>query len=85
MAFIQKPNTGALFKNDSDNALAPAYRGNCNVNGRDMQISAWLNTKKDGEKYMALKFQEPFDQTPRPEAKVAPVVNVPVQGDDIPF
>ncbi len=55
MAFKQKPNTGALFKNTrADKENSPAYRGDLNVDGTDYWIAAWLKEAKDGKKYMSL-------------------------------
>jgi len=62
MAYIPKPNTGSLFKNDratEDNGQ-PAYRGDCVLEGGTLlEIGAWLNKTKDGRTYMSLKFQPP--------------------------
>jgi uncharacterized protein (DUF736 family) len=55
-----KPNTGALFKNqykESDNH--PDYTGPfTGPNGEDMQIAAWMNKTKDGMQYMSLSVSE---------------------------
>ena len=54
MAFQQKPNTGALFKNTrKENDKGPDYRGDINIDGTSYWIAAWL---KDGAKgkYMSL-------------------------------
>jgi hypothetical protein len=56
MAFEQKPNTGALFKNDdrTEENNQPYYRGSFNVDGREFWLSAWLQTSQAGKRYMAL-------------------------------
>jgi hypothetical protein len=56
MAFEQKPNTGALFKNDdrTEENQQPHYRGSFNVDGREFWLSAWLQTSQGGKRYMAL-------------------------------
>ena len=62
MAYEQKDNSGALFKNDKgDNAARPDYRGDCMVNGTPMKMAAWL---KDGQKgkFLSIKFDEPQEQ-----------------------
>ena len=53
-----KENTGALFNNKNKKTEKhPDYTGSAMVNGKMMNISAWINTAKtDGKKYMRLKF-----------------------------
>jgi len=58
MAYETKPNTGALFKNDKQgNDRRPDYTGTCAIGGDEYRISAWINTSKNGSKYMSLNFQ----------------------------
>lgn len=60
MAYEQKDNSGALFKNDKDgNESRPDYRGDCLVNGVKWEMSAWIKEGKSG-KFMSLAFKEPF-------------------------
>ena len=51
-------NTGALFSNKNKKTEKhPDYTGSAMVNGKMMNISAWINTAKTtGVKYMRLKF-----------------------------
>ena len=55
-----KENTGALFSNKNKKTENhPDYTGSAMVNGKRMNISAWINTAKtDGKMYMRLKFDE---------------------------
>jgi uncharacterized protein (DUF736 family) len=72
-------NTGFLFKNESGNEKAPAYKGKINVSGHEYELAAWIRVSKSGAKFISLKVQEPRQKsTPVPE---------PVAGldDDIPF
>lgn len=59
MAYEQKPNTGSLFKNDrkeTDNH--PDYKGSALIDGLgECWLDAWINTAKDGSKYMSLKIK----------------------------
>lgn len=55
-----KLNCGALFSNTKTKETQPDYRGGANVNGKEMDISAWINTTKEGKKYMSITFQEPY-------------------------
>ena len=60
MAYEIKDNQGTLFnaseKKKSDKH--PDYTGNCKINNVVMNISAWVNEAKSGNKYMSLKFDE---------------------------
>jgi len=66
-------NSGVLFKNESDNEKAPAYKGKINVDGKDYELAAWIREGKNG-KFMSLKVQEPRQKKP-PEP----------ENDDIPW
>ena len=57
----QKNNTGAIFKNEGK-ALDkhPDYKGKVLVNGKNMEISLWLNTSAKGLKYFSAVFSEPY-------------------------
>lgn len=58
-------NSGVLFKNQSENEKAPAYKGKINVDGKDYELAAWIREGKSG-KFMSLKVQEPRQkQTPQ--------------------
>lgn len=47
MAFEQKDNQGALFKNEHKAKDShPDYRGPCVVNGKELEISAWIKKSK---------------------------------------
>ena len=47
-------NSGNLFKNDSDNPKAPAYKGLVNVNGEGYDLALWKTEKG----YLNVKFTE---------------------------
>ena len=57
-------NTGALFRNATSTPenKQPTHTGKCEVNGKPMQISAWLQESKSGKKYLSLRFQEPMEK-----------------------
>lgn len=59
MAYEQKPNTGSLFKNDRKEAdTHPDYKGSALIDGLgDCWLDAWINTAKDGSRYMSLKIK----------------------------
>jgi uncharacterized protein (DUF736 family) len=75
-------NRGALFKNDrKDKDSQPDYKGDINVNGTEMWISAWLSTSKAGKPYMSLSVQPKEAQASTPE----PQPSVDALDDSIPF
>lgn len=62
MAFEQKNNSGALFKNEDkedDEDNFPNYTGSCTIDGKKLYIGAWIKESKDGGKYMSLAFNPP--------------------------
>jgi uncharacterized protein (DUF736 family) len=74
-----KPNTGAIFKNDNKKAENhPDYRGKVNVNGKEMEIALWVKQGKSGS-YFSASFSEPYVKTETPT--ISPVV----PNDDLPF
>ena len=54
-------NTGVLFRNETATPenKQPYMSGNCEVNGKKMQIACWMNESKARKKFLSLKFQEP--------------------------
>ncbi len=53
--------TGALFPNDRKSTdTQPNYTGKCEIEGRTLYISAWINTSKAGKSYLKLAFNEPM-------------------------
>ena len=84
-------NSGALFKNDKDgNDNRPDYKGPINVEGKEMQLSAWLKTSAKGIKYMSLQIEEKRQQYEPPTQKHQSTGKLADtgdqgEGDDIPF
>ena len=77
-----KNNSGAIFKNDNKKSENhPDYKGKVNVNGKDLEIAAWIKTSKAGTKFMSLQVSEPYV---KPEGNVPPLSSV-VETDDLPF
>ena len=54
-------NTGVLFRNETATPenKQPYMSGNCEVNGKKMQIACWMNESKAGKKFLSQRFQEP--------------------------
>lgn len=52
-------NKGALFQaKERKTEKHPNMTGKVNIDGKDFSLSAWSNTSKKGEKYLALKVSE---------------------------
>ncbi len=81
MSNYDNTNTGALFTNEKKADNHPDYKGKINVNGKDLEIAAWIKTSKAGTKFMSLKVNEPYV---KPEDNVPPLSSV-VETDDLPF
>ena len=78
--FEHKPNSGSLFKNDRREKETHAHaKGDALIDGVEYWVSAWTNTKTDGEKYQSLKFsRKDANKAPNP----APAEDF---DDDLPF
>jgi uncharacterized protein (DUF736 family) len=75
-------NSGALFKNDrKETDRHPDYRGDANINGKDVWVAAWIKESKNGKKFMSLSFTEKDEQKQKP---VPANDNVNVL-EDVPF
>lgn len=58
MAYQQKDNSGALFKNDKrEKDTHPHMKGSIMVAGVEYWISAWTNTAESGVRYQSLSVQ----------------------------
>lgn len=89
MAYEPKPDTGAMFPNRKQNLRQPDWRGNAMINGRMVDIAAWVKTSSRGTEFLSLKFSEPREQAeaPRaaPAARPSPRPHTPTPDTDIPF
>jgi hypothetical protein len=74
-------NSGVLFKNQSENEKAPAYKGKINVDGKDYELAAWIREGKSG-KFMSLKVQEPRQKQAPSQA---PQKDFDSMEDDVPW
>ena len=56
--FEHKNNTGSLFRNQyktKDNQ--PDYKGTAKIDGKEVDIGAWINTDKNGQKFFGFTFE----------------------------
>lgn len=79
MAYEQKDNSGAIFRNDKKgNDKAPDYRGKGVVNGKEVEIALWVRKSSAGVSYFSASFKEPY------KANIAPN-NIGQDENDLPF
>jgi len=82
MAFEQKDNSGAIFKNKNPKSdKSPPLTGSALIGGVDYWVSAWSKTDKNGEKWVS------FSVTPKnPSAAQKPKPDTSSYDEDsIPF
>lgn len=84
-------NSGVLFKNEkkTEGDNQPDYRGNCLVNGVQLDMAAWIKTsQKNGKKFMSIKFSPPYKASQSPQPDPGAFVPPPPksdEADDVPF
>lgn len=84
MAYEQKDMSGSLFKNDrKETDSHPDYKGSALIGGVEHWLDAWINTAKDGSKYMSLKMKPKDAQQAGSYAKQEP--RPADLDDDVPF
>lgn len=48
---------GALFKNNKrTNEKQPEYTGNCEINGQEFWVSAWIRESSNGNKFFSMAY-----------------------------
>lgn len=63
MTEYSNENRGTLGKNKyyEEGGKKPAYKGRGNFDGKDFEISGWVQTNKTtGERFFSLSFQAPY-------------------------
>ena len=80
----KKDNSGALFKVDEvKSEKHPVYTGPAMIDGKEKQISAWINTAKtSGKQYMSLKFDNP---RPKDDSYFSKSTATAVTEEEVPF
>ena len=80
----RKDNAGALFKVDEvKSEKHPVYTGVAMIDGKEKQISAWINTAKtSGKQYMSLKFDVP---KPKKDAYFSKSTATAIAEEEVPF
>ena len=85
MAYENKPNTGAMFKNEKkESDKHPDYTGTYyNENGVKMSSAMWINESKNGLKYFSIVNSEWREKTEKTEEPAA--AQTTATDDDLPF
>lgn len=56
----QRDNSGILFRNrEKSKDTHPDYKGTCRIDGRELEMAAWLKEGKNGGKFMTFSFAPP--------------------------
>ena len=86
MAYEQKDNSGALFKNDKkETENHPNAKGSALIGGVEYWVAAWTKKDKNGNPWQSLAFQR---KDKRPQAAPKPkqgADHFADMEDDIPF
>ena len=72
-----RDNEVTLWKNETENPKAPAYKGKGLIDGKEKAASLWHNTSKAGKVYLKIKLEEPYNNGAGKERQ-------PIK-DEIPF
>ena len=56
-----RDNEVTLWKNETENPKAPAYKGKGLIDGIEKAASLWHNTSKAGKVYLKIKLEEPYN------------------------
>lgn len=85
MGYVQKENSGSLFKNDKkETDKHPNAKGSALIGGVEYWVSSWTYATKDGEKYQSLSFQ-PKDAKQGAKPQTAQRGKSPDDDDSIPY
>lgn len=93
MTYETKDMTGSLFRNGRKTEESHAdYNGSIRIGGRDYWLNCWLNTDKNGGKYMKISAKAKDGTADRPAAPTAYAAQAPLRGsmkdaldDEVPF
>ncbi len=86
MAYEQRPGSGTLFRNETDNPKAPAYKGElCLEDGRVIRLAGWVKEGAKG-KFLSLSIDKPREAGADTGRRTEPPRDEPNPFDDsVPF
>jgi len=64
VSYENKPDSGAVFKNEKQDEKDRDYAGDALIGGVHYWVSCYINTSKAGKKYLSLRFK-PKDGGPQ--------------------
>jgi len=82
--YQKKDGDISVFHNQSDNANAPAWKGNLLLNGIEYQVSLWRKQGAKGE-FLAGNVQQKQQSAERATPTQSFITNQPDHGNDLPF
>lgn len=83
MAFEQKDNSGAIFRNErKEKDTHPDRTGSCMIGGKEYWVSGWIKEHDTKGSWLSLAFK-PKDE--KPASKPAPSRGVKDMDSDIPW
>jgi len=88
---MENKNSGAIYRNEKkEKETQPDYTGKCTLEGKEYNLSGWINKSKAGKNYLRLLFKEiqPVDLNAtavQGKATMPPMNNEQEQADDLPF
>lgn len=63
MAYEQRDNNGALFRNErKERENHPDYTGKAMIEGVEYWVSAWVKETRDGKKYFSMAYKPKDEQ-----------------------
>jgi hypothetical protein len=90
MSYETKDMTGSLFQNEEKKSENfPDYSGSIRIDGRDLWISGWRKTSRNGTQFLSLAFKYKDGTSARPDAEFKQAVKQRFPdadlSDEIPF
>lgn len=81
-----RDNTGVLFRNQyAKDEKHPVYKGRGEYQGAQFEIAAWVRTDQNGDQYLSLAFQPPYEKrSDQPQREKTPGY-VARDDKDLPF
>ena len=81
--YQHKEGKGAIHRNKyKEQDSHPDYRGGICWKGEQVEVSGWINTDKNGDKYLGLEAQEPYNKKGRVSTPPQPPAE---EDEDMPF
>lgn len=84
--FVHQPGRASIFANKDKQGKQPDYTGKGkDIEGRDIEIAAWVTTSEKGNKYLSMKMQYPKTEENIEPKKAPEPVKEEQEDPDLPF